>query len=58
MHLLSTGVSPFLVLWYLFIAFLGAVLLMNVIFAVSARVVRWRLAVLVVKHSVKNDDQK
>jgi len=43
MLIFNSGESPFLVLWYLYLVFLGAVLLINIIAALSKGIIEWRI---------------
>lgn len=38
----DSGSSPFLVLWYLYLAFLGAVLIINITALCLRKIIEWR----------------
>lgn len=42
MNVFSSDSSPFLVLWYLYLVFLGSVLLINIVAASLRRMITWR----------------
>lgn len=42
MLVFDSGSSPFLVLWYFYLVFLGAVLLINVIALLTRKLIEWR----------------
>ena len=43
---LEVGASPFVVLWYFFLVFLGIVVIVQLVFLLLASLVKWRVKVL------------
>lgn len=49
MLVFDSGSSPFLVLWYLYLAFLGTVLAINIVVLCTRKIIEWRISRLLRK---------